>query len=254
MGEPTSRMKQHLLFNAVVLVICGQFLGAQDPGFRDPEPRRQPATSAASAAPRDDTASSAARISSMEQLDASRALKVGDLVSLRIVEDRDKVLSLLVQDSGDIQAPFIGLVRAAGRTCRDVAFYMKKELEKQYFQQATVIVALERAYVPPGRDARNPWVQDDMAYITIYGQVIRQGRYELAPEEDLTVSQAILRAGGFSQFAKDTSVKVIRKVPGRSNVTIIVNLKDVMTKGRLEKDIPIRGGDVIIVDEKLVNF
>ena len=192
----------------------------------------------------------------MSQLDASRQLRVGDLISLRIVEDRDKVLSLLVQDSGDIQAPFIGLVRAAGRTCRDIAFFMKAELEKQYFQQATVIVALERAYVAPGRESsRGPgWVQDDTGYITVYGQVARQGRYEVSPEEDLTVSQAILRAGGFSQFAKDTSVKVIRRKPDKTSVTIIVNLRDVMMKGRLEKDIPIRGGDVIIVDEKLVNF
>lgn len=114
---------------------------------------------------------------------------------------------------------------------------------------------MERAYVAPGREARGPgWVQDDTGYITVYGQVARQGRYEVSPEEDLTVSQAILRAGGFSQFAKDTSVKVIRRKPDKTSVTIIVNLRDVMMKGRLEKDIPIRGGDVIIVDEKLVNF
>jgi protein involved in polysaccharide export with SLBB domain len=91
-------------------------------------------------------------------------------------------------------------------------------------------------------------------FITIYGQVQRQGKYEVTPEEELTVSQAVLKAGGFSQFAKDTSVSVIRKYPKKGNVRIIVNLRDVMMKGKLDYDIPIRGGDVIIVDEKLVNF
>ncbi|MEZ0387643.1 MAG: hypothetical protein ACAI34_11280, partial [Verrucomicrobium sp.] len=59
---------------------------------------------------------------------------------------------------------------------------------------------------------------------------------------------------GFTQFAQTKKVKVIRKRPGQSSVTYLINLRDVMTKGRLEKDIQIRPDDVIIVDEKLVNF
>lgn len=231
---------------------------AQDPGFRDAQrPRRQNIPIASSTAPAqtsDDTASAAARMSSMESLDDARPLNIGDLVSLRIVEDRDKVLSLYVQDSGDIQAPFIGLVKANGRTCKQVAFFMKKELEKQYFQQATVIVALERVR-PSSNNAKNGpgFVPDDTHFITIYGQVSRQGRYELTAEDDLTVSQAVLRAGGFSQFAQTKKVKIIRKTP-KGSVTIIVNLDDIMRLGKLEYDIPIRPEDVIIVTEKVINI
>lgn len=187
----------------------------------------------------------------MQSLDDTRPLMIGDRISLKIVEDPERVLSLDVQDSGDIQAPYIGLVKAAGKTCKQVAVGMKAKLEEQYFQRATVIVALEKAV----RSRFGPnMVPDDMGYITIYGQVGRQGRYELAPEEDLTVSQAVLRAGGFSQFAQTKKVKVIRKIPGRAPVTYIVNLHDVMTKGKLDKDLQIRPNDVIIVDEKLINF
>lgn len=187
----------------------------------------------------------------MQSLDDVRPLMIGDRISLKIVEDPEKVLSLDVQDSGDIQAPYIGLVKAAGRTCKQVAVSMKTKLEEQYFQRATVIIALEKAV----RSKFGPnMVPDDMGYVTIYGQVGRQGKYELAPEEELTVSQAILRAGGFTQFAKTKKVKVIRKRPGQNSVTYEINLHDIMTKGRLEKDILIRPNDVIIVDEKLINF
>lgn len=245
----------HLLVLTGVLALTLSQLQAQDPGFRDAsQPRRQNNAAAPQAAAQasDDTASAAARMSSMESLDDSRPLSIGDLVSLRIVEDRDKVLSLYVQDSGDIQAPFIGLVKANGRTCKQVAFFMKRELEKQYFQQATVIVALER--VRPSSTKFGPgYVTDDTRYITVYGQVSRQGRYELLPEDDLTVSQAILRAGGFSQFAQTKKVKVIRKTP-KGSVTIFVNLDDIMRLGKLEYDIPIRPEDVIIVTEKIVNI
>lgn len=246
---------KHLVIFAGISVLALSQIQAQDPGFRDAQqPRRQSNAAApqASAQTSDDTAAAAARMSSMESLDDARPLSVGDLVSLRIVEDRDKVLSLYVQDSGDIQAPFIGLVKANGRTCKQVAFFMKRELEKQYFQQATVIVALER--VRPSNNKFGPgYIQDDTRYITVYGQVSRQGRYELLAEDDLTVSQAILRAGGFSQFAQTKKVKVIRKTP-KGTVTIFVNLDDIMRLGKLEYDIPIRPEDVIIVTEKVVNI
>jgi hypothetical protein len=90
-------------------------------------------------------------------------------------------------------------------------------------------------------------------FITIYGQVNRQGRYEFSRKEKLTVSGAILRAGGFSQFASDKKVKVIRQVKGK-NVDILVNLRDVMKYGKKHLDIPVLPGDVIVVAEKLILF
>jgi protein involved in polysaccharide export with SLBB domain len=223
------------------------FAWSQDAGYKREEPRRQ--TVQPSATPlSDDSGASAAKINSMEVLDDSRALQIGDRISLRVVEDRDKVQSLVIQDSGDIQAPHVGLVKAVGKTCKQVAYSMKKELEKSYFQQATVIIALEQIYrKTPGN---GPGIQDTFV---VYGQVQRQGKYELSSDEDLTVSQAILRAGGFAQFANTKTVKLIRKTP-KGSVTILLNLDDVMNKGRLEKDIPMRANDVIIVKEKKFNI
>jgi protein involved in polysaccharide export with SLBB domain len=243
---------KHLLALLLLSAVSMPVVRAQDPGFRPAEPARPAPSRTAPAA--DDTAAAVAQMSSMDRLDASYALRNGDTVSLRIVEDGEKVYSLRIQDSGNIQAPYLSLVPAAGRTCRDVAFYMKRELEKQHFQKATVILALEQRAPTRERGYGPSLPAFNADYITVYGQVSRQGRYEVEPGEDLTVSQAILRAGGFSQFAQDEKVKIIRRVPGKGNVTIIVNLRNVMMRGKLEYDIPTRGGDVIIVDEKLINI
>ena len=240
-------MKASFVITCTIAVLMGATLNAQDPGFRPAEARR---SSAQPAQLQDDSSASAAKINSMDVLDDTRPLQIGDKISLRIVEDRDKVQSLYVQDSGDIQAPHIGLVKSAGRTCKAVAFFMKKELEKHFFQQATVIVALEQKYKSPHTD-NGPNANAD--YFVVYGQVARQGKYEIAPEEELTVSQAILRAGGFAAFANTKKVKVIRKTP-KGNKTIMLNLDDVMRRGQLEKDIPMRPNDVVIVDERFVNF
>jgi predicted ribosome-associated RNA-binding protein Tma20 len=49
-------------------------------------------------------------------------------------------------------------------------------------------------------------------------------------------------------------VKVVRQLPDGQNKTILVDCDDIMRKGNLSKDIYIRSGDVVIVDEKKVNF
>lgn len=250
-------MKRCLSLLLPLLLPAASAVFAQDPGFRPAEGLKPAAPApAAPAAPsvKDDTAAAVAQMGSMDKLDSTYLLKKGDTVSLRIVEDTSQKapLSLKVQASGNINVPFINLVPAAGKTCKEIAFSMKKELEKEHFRVATVIVSLEdtvKSTTPVGA-----LIGPASNFITIYGQVQRQGKYEVTPEEELTVSQAVLKAGGFSQFAADTKVKVIRKYPKRGNVTILVNLRNVMMKGKLDYDIPIRGGDVIIVDEKLVNF
>ena len=255
-------MKRSLTVILPLLALAAPAAFSQDPGFRPaeaPRPAAAPAPVVAPAPVKDDTASAVAVMGSMDRLDDTYRLKARDSVLLRIVEDSTQAAprSLKVLDSGNINAPFINLVPVSGKTCKEVAFYMKRELEKQHFKVATVILAVEEIYTPTGRDRTAVGPQPGVlnsGYITIYGQVQRQGRYEVNPEEDLTVSQAVLRAGGFAQFAKDKDVKVIRKYPSKGNVTIRVNLRDVMMKGKLEYDIQIRGGDVIIVDEKLVNF
>lgn len=89
-------------------------------------------------------------------------------------------------------------------------------------------------------------------HITVYGEVGRPGKYH--PVAGEMVSGVILRAGGFSTKAKDKAVKVIRKVPGKGNVTIVVNVRDVLSGKTPGKDVSLLPNDTVIVEEKLVNF
>ncbi|MDZ4287987.1 MAG: polysaccharide biosynthesis/export family protein [Prosthecobacter sp.] len=229
-------------------VLCTATAFAQDPGFRQVDERRQSAPAAAPG----DIARSAAVITSMDVLDDTQPIEPGDVISIRIVEDRREPLQLRVGATGEVNAPHIGLVRAAGRTCRELAFAVKRELEKNYYNTATVVVAidLKRQDDP---NSRTRLASSEIDFFTVYGQVLRQGKYELPADEDVTISQAILRAGGFAQFANPQKVKLVRKTP-QGNKTVVVNLDQIMRQGNLEYDIYLRNNDVIIVDEKKVNF
>src|SRR6202049_1629205 len=91
------------------------------------------------------TTSTVMRTNSMEVLDDKKKLGSNDFVSFRVVEDRDdESQRLRVNDSGELEVPYIGLVPAQGKTCKELAFNIKSALEKEYYYHATVILAVDR--------------------------------------------------------------------------------------------------------------
>ena len=190
---------------------------------------------------RDRFSSAVANTTSMEVLDDKRPLQVGDRLSMRVVEDRKAPVSLFVTDSGEVEVPLIGRVAAKGKTCKQLAYSIKAPLEREYYYKATVIVGLDfETLKSPGR-----------VYVT--GQVRNQGPLAIPPDETFTVSRAIIRAGGFADFANKRRIKLIRR-NGDKAETIIVDLELVIKKGRTDKDPVVEPDDTIIVPERLINF
>lgn len=247
-------MKNKLFVLLAAFGVCGAVV-AQEPGFQPAQlPRQQQPISQGAGSTAPDEVRSAGLFNSMELLDNSIPLQPDYLLSFRIVEDKGEPIRLRVQDSGDIQAPYVNLVRAAGKTCRELAFTIKKELEKSYFKTATVIIAIDQIPKNPmaGGGGGGGMVYG-MDTFTVFGQVLRAGKYELSANEDLTVSQAVLRAGGPAAFANLKKVNVIRKTP-HGNKKIQVNVEAIMKQGVLDQDIYIRNNDVLIIPEKVANF
>jgi protein involved in polysaccharide export with SLBB domain len=231
----------------VLLAIALPGLEAQDPGFKIPDlPRGSRQSNAVSSGP---VNAGAAVLSSMDVLDNTQAIAAGDTISIRVLEDRRDALQQVVAVTGEVQAPYVGLVSAKGKTCRELAFTIKRELEKNFFQHATVVIAIDKINPDDAIKMR----EVDLEFYVMFGIVARQGKYDLPHNEDITISQAILRAGGFAQFANKERVKIIRKTP-QGNKTILVDVDGIMRRGDLERDVYIRKDDVIIVEEKTVNF
>ena len=190
---------------------------------------------------RDRSSNAVANTTSMDVLDDKRLLQIGDRLSMRVVEDRKPPVSLIVTDSGEVEVPLIGRVEAKGRSCKQLAYAIKAPLEREYYYKATVIVGLDfETLKSPGR-----------VYVT--GQVRNQGPLDIPPDETFTVSRAIIRAGGFADFANKRRVKLVRK-NGDKTETFIVDLELVIKKGRTDKDPVVEPDDTIIVPERLINF
>jgi len=183
------------------------------------------------------------RIASGYVLDDKHPLEPGDKISFQIVEDQDPPISLTVADSSELDVPYVGRVSVAGKTSRQVAEMLKGMLEKDYYYRATVIIGLDSVNKVRGK-------------IYIWGQVHNQGPIDILFNENLTAGQAILRAGGFGDFADKKKVKVVRN-PGGTDAAkqvFLINMVDVLESGKVELDLPLQPGDFIIVPSRLVNF
>src|SRR3954464_14764414 len=185
------------------------------------------------------TTSTVMRTNSMTVLDDKKRIGPNDFVSFRVVEDRDNESQRLrVNDNGELEVPYIGLVPASGRTCRDLAYSVKALLEREYYYHATVILAVDRVS------------EKSRGKIYVYGNVKGQGPQEIPADETYTVSKAIIRAGGFGDFADKKKIKLSRK----NGQTVIVNLKRIIEEGHTDEDVVVEPDDQIFVPQRLVNF
>jgi len=179
------------------------------------------------------------RTNSMSVLDDKKRLGSNDYVSFRVVEDRDdESQHLRVNDNGELEVPYIGLVPAQGRTCKDLAYSIKSALEKEYYYHATVILAVDRVS------------EKSRGRVYVYGAVKGQGPQEIPPDETYTVSKAIIRAGGFGDFADKRKVKLTRK----NGQDITVDLKRIIEQGRTDEDVVVQPDDQIYVPQRLINM
>ncbi|MGD0261299.1 MAG: polysaccharide biosynthesis/export family protein [Verrucomicrobiota bacterium] len=190
-----------------------------------------------------------AATNSMETLDDKHRLAIGDKLSFRIMEDLEdpkealEPKPLFVTDSGDIEIPYIGRVPAENKTCKQLARELKTALEKEYYYQATVILSVDFMTKSRGR-------------VYLVGPVRVPGPQEIPSDEVLTLSKAILRAGGFSDYADRQNVKVTRKASGAESEkkTFSVDVAEIFDKGKVERDLPLEPGDLIYVPERLIRF
>src|SRR5256712_370376 len=219
---------------AAACILSTNWIVAQDltsPAAATPRPPSsdQPSTST----------STVMRTNSMAVLDDKKKLGSNDYVSFRVVEDRDNESQRLrVNDNGELEVPYVGLVPARGKSCKELAHTIKSLLEKEYYYHATVILAVDRVS------------EKSRGRIYVYCAAKAQGPQEIPPDESYTVSKAIIKAGGFGEFGNNGKVKADRKNGEDHNV----DLKRVIEEGHTDEDLELGPDDQIYVPQRLINM
>ncbi len=117
----------------------------------------------------------------------------------------------------------------------------------------SITVDLDRL-LKEGDASLNMTVQpNDTLYVTkadaiiVYGEVKSPGNYPFEGKE-MTVLEAVSKAGGFTQYAAPNRTRIIRVERGVEK-TIRVRVGDIIAKGERTKDVILQPGDVIVVPE-----
>jgi len=179
-----------------------------------------------------------------EPMDDKIHIGIGDRLSFRILEDQEEAKPLFVTDAGDIDVPYIGRVVAKDKTCQELGGFIKSKLEEEYYFQATVVLSLEQFNRSRGK-------------VYISGSVRLPGALDIPSDEVFTVSKAILRAGGFNEFADKKKVRIMRKNETSAPVGgagLFIDVGAIIEEGRTENDAKLESGDLIFVQNKLFKF
>ena len=87
--------------------------------------------------------------------------------------------------------------------------------------------------------------------VNVLGQVNSPGPVNMPPTMDLTVTKALMAAGNTKQFADKSKVQVSRCDKDGNRTVTMVDLDEIGKKGRIDKDMQLRPGDVVFVYERL---
>jgi len=157
-------------------------------------------------------------------------LSPGDVIKLSFPGSNELNQSQKIRADGKLSLPLIGEVTAAGKTLPAFQTELAK-LYKTQLRNADVLVTLESG----------------TATVVVSGYVSKPGKFSF--DRPTTVFQAIMEAGGVSEYGNLGKVRLIRTVNGQQHAQTL-NLKSAMG-GKTTNVYYVKDGDVIYVAQRL---
>jgi polysaccharide export outer membrane protein len=160
---------------------------------------------------------------------------VDDMVQVSVWRNPELGITVPVRPDGKISVPLVGDVVAGGRTPAQVAADIQDKLGT-YVRDPQVAVILT--------DLRS---HEYLSRVRVTGAV-RQP-VSIAYRQGMTVLDAVLAAGGLTEFAAPDRSDLYRK-SGDGTETYAVRLDRILNKGDLSTNYKVAPGDVITVPER----
>ncbi len=156
----------------------------------------------------------------------------GDTLQIFVWRNPELTQSVPVRPDGKISTPLVEDMVAVGKTpsqlARDVEVVLAEYIRSP---QVNVIVT-------------NP--VSAFSQVKVIGQVTTP--QSLPYREGMRVLDAILAAGGLTEFAAGNRGKIVRKVDGK-DTELRVKVEDLVNKGAMKNNLELKPGDVIVVPQ-----
>jgi polysaccharide biosynthesis/export protein len=143
--------------------------------------------------------------------------------------------TVTVQPDGYITLREVGDLLAAGHTLPELTTSIKTAYSK--------ILHDPVVSVDP-KDFEKP-------YYVVGGQVGKPGKFDY--RSDVTITQAIAIAGGFTDASKHSQVLLFRRISDQWTEAKIINVKKMLSSGNLQEDPELHPGDMLFVPKNTLS-
>jgi polysaccharide biosynthesis/export protein len=171
-------------------------------------------------------------------------IRATDKLSIRVFQEDDLSIISRVDSKGTVNLPLVGEVRVSGQTLSDAERTIENAYKDgRYLRNPAVTVAVEE-YAP--------------REVSINGQVKNPGRFPLPVESSMTVLDLVTKAGGFTDTAQGTQVRVTRILPDGSTRVITLDVESLIkgkgnTKNNEENSaLLLEPDDIVYVPERII--
>jgi polysaccharide export outer membrane protein len=213
-----------VILTFTLLGLCQRLALAQGVSAANANSGGQPAVSGKPSAATVDDAAPA-----FHKRDQRYTIHPSDILELSFMLTPDFNQTVTVQPDGYITLRNAGDLPAAGRTLAELTESIKTAYSK--------ILHDPVVSVDP-KDFEKP-------YFVVGGQVGKPGKIEW--RGDVTVTEAIAMAGGFTDAAKHSQVLLFRRVSDQWTEAKIINTKKMLNSRNLQEDPVLQPGDMLFV-------
>ena len=158
---------------------------------------------------------------------SSYKIGIGDLLMIEVYDEPDLTREVRVLTDGSISFPLLGILQAGGLTVGEMEKELTRRLAERYLVNPQVTVFVK-----------------EFSRIYVFGEVRKPGSFPLYGK--LTVFEAVTLAGGFTEVANPSRIKVIRQEKGQE-VTFEVDMERFIKKGDTAQDRELEANDRVIV-------
>lgn len=152
-----------------------------------------------------------------------------DTIQVDVFNVPDLSREMQVDASGRISMPLAGTIEARGKTAAELARAVEAALRARYVRDPEVTVNIKSSV---------------SQVVTVDGQVVEPGLYPVTNQ--MTLLRVIASAKGFSEFARQEDVVILRTVEGR-RMAGLYNV-EAIRRGAYD-DPPVYANDVVVVGD-----
>jgi polysaccharide export outer membrane protein len=171
-------------------------------------------------------------------------IRTTDKLRISVFQEEDLSTICRVDSKGTVNLPLVGEIRVYGQTLSQAERTIEAAYrDGRFLRKPEVTVAVEE-YAP--------------REVSIQGQVKNPGRYPLPVESSMSVLDLVTKAGGFTDTAQGTGVRVTRILPDGTTKVITLDVESLI-KGRSDAKtneqnsaLVLEPDDIVYVPERII--